>query len=84
MRTYLILLRIAAILWIIWGVVHALADLGYLIFVDLGGYARFFPGTVMTMVSASAIILSFIAYFGSGRLENIQYQQDATGMKSST
>lgn len=40
-----------------------LADLGYFIFMDLGGYSKFMPGTVMTLVSASAIILSFYAYF---------------------
>lgn len=40
-----------------------LADLGYFIFLDLGGYVNFAPGTVMTLVSATAIILSFYAYF---------------------
>jgi hypothetical protein len=44
--------------------VGGLADVGYFIFIDLAGYANFVPGTVMTIVSASAIILSFIAYFG--------------------
>ncbi|MDJ0859470.1 MAG: hypothetical protein QNJ03_10345 [Dinoroseobacter sp.] len=39
--------------------VGGLADLGYLIFVDLPGYVNFFPGTVMTLVSGSAIVLSF-------------------------
>ncbi len=43
--------------------VGGLADVGYFIFVDLGGYANFVPGTVMTLVSASAIILSFIAHY---------------------
>ncbi|MGB7342342.1 MAG: hypothetical protein WBC91_25825 [Phototrophicaceae bacterium] len=33
--------------------VGGLADVGYFIFVDLGGYANFVPGTVMTIVSAS-------------------------------
>jgi len=41
------------------GMVGGLADLGYLIFVDLPGYVKFFPGTVMTIVSGSAILLSF-------------------------
>lgn len=36
-----------------------LADLGYFLFMDLGGYVHFMPGTLMTIVSASAIILSF-------------------------
>lgn len=38
-----------------------LADVGYFLFMDLGGYVNFVPGTVMTIVSASAIILSFYA-----------------------
>ena len=46
-----------------------LADVGYFLFMDLGGYVNFVPGTVMTLVSASAIILSFYAYFNSGRLQ---------------
>jgi hypothetical protein len=40
-----------------------LADLGYFLFMDLGGFGNFVPGTVMTLVSASAIVLSFYAYF---------------------
>lgn len=40
-----------------------LADLGYFLFLDLGGYVKFVPGTVMTLVSSAAIILSFYAYF---------------------
>ncbi|MEM7131590.1 MAG: hypothetical protein AAF702_35075 [Chloroflexota bacterium] len=48
-----------------------LADLGYFLFLDLGGFVNFVPGTVMTLVSASAIILSFIAYFTSNRLQNV-------------
>jgi len=44
-----------------------LADVGYFLFMDLGGYVNFVPGTVMTLVSASAIILSFYAYFTNRR-----------------
>jgi len=40
-----------------------LADLGYFLFIDLGGYANFMPGTVMTIFSSAAIILSFLAHF---------------------
>lgn len=40
-------------------IVGGLADVGYLLFVDLPGYVNFFPGTVMTLISASAIVLSF-------------------------
>ena len=43
--------------------IGGLADLGYLVFLDLGGYVNFVPGTLMTIVSASAIGLSFYAYF---------------------
>jgi len=44
------------------GMVGGLADLGYFIFFDLPGFVRFFPGTVMTLISASAICLSFWAW----------------------
>ncbi len=48
--------------------VGGLADLGYFLFMDLGGYVHFIPGTLMTIVSGSAIILSFYAYFqGKGK-----------------
>ncbi|MEP0005288.1 MAG: hypothetical protein ABJ387_09575 [Balneola sp.] len=40
-----------------------LADLGYFLFMDLGGFVNFVPGTVMTIVSSLAIILSFYVYF---------------------
>lgn len=39
-----------------------LADLGYFLFMDLGGFVNFVPGTVMTIVSSLAIILSFYVY----------------------
>ena len=39
-----------------------LADVGYFLFMDLGGYVHFVPGTVMTLVSGTAIILSFYAW----------------------
>jgi len=42
-----------------------LADLGYFLFMDLGGYVHFLPGTLMTIVSSLAIILTFYAYFKS-------------------
>jgi len=41
------------------GMVGGLADLGYLLYVDLPGYVHFFPGTIMTFISATAIALSF-------------------------
>lgn len=42
-----------------------LADVGYFLFMDLGGFVNFVPGTVMTFVSAAAVILSFYTYFTS-------------------
>lgn len=42
--------------------VGGMADIGYFLFVDLPGFVNFMPGTVMTIVSASAIILSFSAW----------------------
>lgn len=44
-------------------IVGGLADLGYFLFIDLGGYVHFLPGTLMTIFSYSAIILSFYAHF---------------------
>lgn len=59
--------------WFIWrrntaaifiaALVSGLADLGYFLFLDLGGYVNFVPGTVMTLMSSAAIILSFVYYF---------------------
>lgn len=43
--------------------VGGLADLGYFLFLDLGGYVNFLPGTLMTLISGSAILLSFYAHF---------------------
>jgi hypothetical protein len=43
--------------------VGGLADVGYFLFMDLGGYVNFVPGTVMTIISGSAIILSIWAWY---------------------
>lgn len=43
--------------------VGGLTDLGYFIFLDLGGFVKFVPGTLMTLVSSAAIITGFWAYF---------------------
>jgi hypothetical protein len=40
-----------------------LADLGYFLFLDVGGFVNFVPGTVMTIISSLAIITSFYVYF---------------------
>ncbi|MEO0412487.1 MAG: hypothetical protein AAF221_11690 [Pseudomonadota bacterium] len=39
--------------------VGGLLDIGYFLFMDIPGFVHFVPGTVMTIVSASAILLSF-------------------------
>lgn len=38
--------------------IGGLFDIGYFVFIDLGGYGTFFPGTLMTVFSATAIVLS--------------------------
>lgn len=49
------------------GMIGGLADLGYLLFVDVPGYVNFFPGTIMTLVSGTAILLSFWVWFSIQR-----------------
>ena len=50
--------------------VGGLADVGYFVFVDLEGLAP--PaGSVMTLVSGGAIILSFYVYFKSNKLQEL-------------
>lgn len=46
-----------------------LADLGYFLFMDLGGFVKFIPGTVMTIVSFLAISTSLYAYFKSKKID---------------
>jgi hypothetical protein len=53
------------------GVVGGLADIGYFLFLDLGGYVNFVPGTIMTLISSLAIILSLASY-AKGRMEGQQ------------
>ncbi len=43
--------------------VGGFADIGYFVFLDLGGHVNFVPGTVMTIFSASAILLSGWAWW---------------------
>lgn len=59
--------RGAAIAMFIAGLVGGLADIGYFIFMDLGGFVNVVPGTVMTLISASAIILSLIVWLAGPR-----------------
>jgi CHASE2 domain-containing sensor protein len=53
-------------------IVGGLADIGYFLFLDLGGFVNFVPGTVMTLFSAAAIILSFYAYFKRDGLKAVK------------
>ena len=46
-------------LWLA-ALVGGLADIGYFVFLDLGGFVNFVPGTVMTIVSGTAIVLSAV------------------------
>lgn len=64
----------AAFIWrrnttAIWvtAMVGGLLDFGYFVFVDLPGYAHFIPGTLMTLISSTAIILSFYVWYASTR-----------------
>lgn len=44
-------------------IVGWVTDVGYFIFMDLGGFVHFMPGTVMTIVSSAAVVLSFWGYY---------------------
>ena len=41
--------------------IGGLADLGYFVFLDLGGFVEFVPGTVMTIIALAAIVSSVAA-----------------------
>ena len=56
-------------------IVGGLLDIGYFIFIDLGGYNNFVPGTVMTVISALAIAMSFCAYFLGNDIKHGEAQQ---------
>lgn len=49
------------------GLTGGLADVGYFVFLDLGGFVRFAPGTIMTLISAAAILLSIWFWRQSGK-----------------
>ncbi len=49
--------------WIFFtAVVGWVTDIGYFVFMDLGGFVRFVPGTIMTIVSTAAVIVSLVAW----------------------
>ena len=45
--------------------IGGLLDIGYFVFVDIPGYVNFLPGTLMTIVSSTAIILSGWVWFSN-------------------
>lgn len=45
--------------------VGGLADLGYFLFLDIPGFVNFVPGTIMTLISSSAILLSGWVWFAN-------------------
>ena len=47
-----------------------LADVGYFVFMDLGGYVNLLPGGLMTYISASAILLSFWVWWNERQETN--------------
>lgn len=47
--------------------IGGLLDFGYFVFVDLPGYVHFVPGTLMTLVSSSAILISFWVWYSSAK-----------------
>jgi hypothetical protein len=51
--------------------VAGLADIGYFLFLDLGDFVNFVPGTVMTIVCGAAVVTSFIAYPRLGEKEEL-------------
>ncbi|MEM9433186.1 MAG: hypothetical protein AAGA12_04635 [Pseudomonadota bacterium] len=55
-------------------IVGWVTDVGYFIFMDLGGFVNFVPGTVMTIISTAAVVLSFVAYFTGLRGQNMGFE----------
>lgn len=43
-------------------IVGWVTDVGYFVFMDLGGFVHFVPGTVMTLISTAAMVLGFWVY----------------------
>lgn len=57
----------ATAIWVT-ALVGGMADIGYFVFVDLPGYAAIMPGTVMTIFSSVAIVLSMAVWLGHRRV----------------
>ncbi|MEM7762527.1 MAG: hypothetical protein AAF290_00480 [Pseudomonadota bacterium] len=50
--------------------VGGLLDVGYFLFLDLGGHVHFMPGTLMTIFSGTAIVLSSSAFWPSNNRDD--------------
>lgn len=48
-------------------IVGWVTDVGYFVFMDFGGFVNFVPGSVMTIISSAAVVLSLWAYFAGLR-----------------
>ena len=66
--------RDVAVAMFIAGLIGGLADIGYFLFLDLGGFVRFLPGTLMTLISGSAILLS-LCIWSKSRLNPLRSQR---------
>ncbi|MEL6680297.1 MAG: hypothetical protein AAFQ51_16455 [Pseudomonadota bacterium] len=52
-----------SVVWILMtAIVGWVTDVGYFVFMDLGGFVHFVPGTLMTIISSAAVVLSLWAY----------------------
>ena len=47
---------------VVTALIDGFAYMGYFVFLDIGGFVNFMPGTVMTIISATAIMLSMAVY----------------------
>lgn len=54
------------------GLVGGLADIGYFVFLDLGHFVNFVPGTVMTIFSASAVVLTIWVWLSNSNRNTAQ------------
>ena len=54
--------RASSFAMVVTALIGGFADVGYFVFLDIGGFVNFMPGTVMTIISATAIMLSMAVY----------------------
>lgn len=53
--------------------VAGLADIGYFLFMDLGGHVHFLPGTLMTLICAAAIAMSGFVVWREHRADHVRH-----------